>query len=331
MSKTFVLLKKGNKSALLAAIINSIIAFIKGAAYIFTGNVAMFAETLHSLGDAANQFFVFIGSALSKKAPTTRFPSGFGRLVHLVLLGAVLIVGIMSYENIIKGYHAIINPVKAEGFLLVVIVLAASVVLEALVLYKAMKEIVHEAGVKAKGLAIIPKSLDNFKKGKPATRLVFLEDTVATFGGLLALIAVIISRYTPFHEAEGIASILIGAMMFFVVGKVFLDNAAGVLGESDEYMEKKIGDMAMADPAVKDIQEVTVIKEGEELHVELEIEIDPSLTIAEADDIKDRLEDRIMAEKGVSEVSIEFDEDDGVRTWSSQKDTDLIKEGKARE
>ncbi|PLT33812.1 cation diffusion facilitator family transporter [Bacillus sp. V5-8f] len=331
MSQTLVLLKKGNKSALLAAIVNTVIAIIKGAAYLFTGNVAMFAETMHSLGDAANQFFVFLGSALSKKSPTDRFPAGFGRLVHLVLLGAVLIVGIMSYETIIEGYHHIVDPAKSEGFLLVVLVLLAAVILEAFVLYKAMKEIVHEADLEAKGFAVIPKSLANFKKGKPATRLVFLEDSVATLGGLLALVAVIISRYTSFHEAEGIASILIGIMMFFVVGKVFLDNAAGVLGEADEYMEQKIGDIAMADPGVKDIQEVTVIKEGEDLHVELEVEIDPRITVAQADDIKDRLEKRIRDERGVTEVTIEFDEDDGVKTWSSHKDIDIVREGKARE
>lgn len=52
------LLKKGNKSSLIAAIINAIVAIIKGTAYFFTGNVAMFAETMHSIGDAANQFFV---------------------------------------------------------------------------------------------------------------------------------------------------------------------------------------------------------------------------------------------------------------------------------
>lgn len=331
MKDLLVLLKQGNKSALIAAVVNAVIALIKGGAYVLTGNVAMFAETMHSIGDSANQFFVFTGSALSKKAPSDRFPGGFGRLVHLVLLGAVLIVGIMSYETIIEGYHHIIHPVESEGFLLNVLVLGTAVVLEAFVLFKAMKELVHDAGIEAKGFAIIPKSFASFKKGKPATKLVFLEDTVATLGGLLAVIAVIISKFTPFHEAEGIASILIGVMMFFVVGKVFLDNAAGVLGEADEYMEQKIGDMAMRDPGVKDIQMVTVIKEGEDLHVELEVEIDPRLTIAEADDIKDRLEETIMAENGVTEVTIEFDEDDGVTQWNSVKDKEFREEIKARE
>src|SRR5438309_1866876 len=113
MGELFILLKKGNKSALLAAIVNAVIAIIKGFAFMLTANVALFAETMHSVGDAANQFFVFIGSALSKKAPTDRFPNGFGRLVNLVLLGAVLIVGIMAYETIHEGYQHVIHPTSS--------------------------------------------------------------------------------------------------------------------------------------------------------------------------------------------------------------------------
>ena len=157
------ILKKGNKSSLIAAVVNTIIAIIKGIAYFFTGNVAMFAETMHSLGDAANQFFVFIGSALSKKAPTDRYPNGFGRLVNLVLLGAVIIVGIMSYETIKEGYHHILHPTESTGLAINLSVLAVAVLLETFVLYKAMKEVLHEAHVEAKGLAIVGKSLRQFK------------------------------------------------------------------------------------------------------------------------------------------------------------------------
>ena len=315
MGELFRLLKKGNKSAMIAAIVNTIIAIAKGVAFTFTGNVAMFAETMHSLGDAANQFFVFIGSALSKKSPTNRFPNGFGRLVNLVLLGAVLIVGIMAYETIKEGYHHILHPTKSGGFLINVGVLTFALILELFVLYKAMKEVMHEVGEEAMGLSVIFKSFAHLGRAKPATKLVFMEDLVASSGGLLAIIAVVISHFTGILWVEGAASILIGLMMFFVVGKVFLDNAAGVLGRADEEMEEKIGQFVMADPDVKDIQDLAVIKEGEDLHVELEIEIDPMLTIAAADDIKDRLQEKIMAEKGVVDVTIEFDEEDGISTW----------------
>lgn len=318
MRELLLLLKRGNKSAMLAAIVNAVIAVIKGAAYLFTGNVAMFAETLHSLGDAANQFFVFIGSALSKKAPTERFPNGFGRLVNLVLLGAVLIVGIMAFETIKEGYNHVIKPTGSQGFILTIAVLASATVLESLVLFKAMKEIIHEGGIEAKGFKAFAESFNHLGKAKPATKLVFMEDLVATSGGLVAILAVSLSHFTPFHQAEGVASIVIGLMMFFVVGKVFLDNAAGVIGQADEEMENKIGELVMSDPDVMDIQGITVIKEGEDLHVELEIEVDPQMTVAAADDIKDRLEEKIMAEKGVVDVMIQFDEEDGIPSWNRE-------------
>lgn len=321
MGELFQLLKRGNKSAFLAAIINTIIAIIKGMAFLFTGNVAMFAETMHSLGDAANQFFVFVGSALSKKAPTEKYPNGFGRLVNLVLLGAVLIVGVMAFETIKEGYHHIIHPTESSGFLINILVLALATLLETFVLFKAMKEILHEIEIEAKGLNVFTVAFANLGRAKPATKLVFMEDMVATLGGLLAIIAVVIAHFTPLHQSEGIASVLIGVMMLFVVGKVFLDNAAGVIGQADEEMENKIGVLVMEDPDVKDIQDITVIKEGEDLHVELEIEIDPQLTVAAADDIKDRIHEKIMAEKGVVDVTIEIDEADDVMTWQKSEPT----------
>jgi cation diffusion facilitator family transporter len=318
MKELFLLLRRGNKSALVAATVNAIISILRGAAYLLTGNVAMFAETMHSLGDMANQFFVFVGSALSKKAPTKRFPNGFGRLVNLVLLGAVLVVGIMAYETILEGYRHLKHPVESTGFLIIVGVLGISIILESLVLFKAMKETLHDVGIEAKGLDIIPKSIMNVNKAKPATKLVFLEDSVATGGGILALCAVLISHYTPYHHAEGIASIIIGILMFFVVGKTFLDNAAGVLGEADVFMQDKIATLVLEDPEIKDLPRITVLKEGDEFHVEVKVEVDPAITIAEADDIRDRLEEKIRKEKGVTDVVVEFDEDDKVSMWEKR-------------
>lgn len=59
MSGFVGLLKGGNKPSLMAAVVNTFIAFMKGGAFLLTGNVAMFAEMMHSFGDAANQFFCF--------------------------------------------------------------------------------------------------------------------------------------------------------------------------------------------------------------------------------------------------------------------------------
>lgn len=309
------LLKRGNKSALIAGIVNTIIFIIKGTAYLFTGNVAMFAETMHSLGDAANQFFVFIGSALSKKMPTERYPNGFGRLVNLVLLGAVIIVGIMSYETIKEGYHHIMHPTESTGILINLSVLGIAVILETYVLFKAMKEILHETNVEAKGLSIVVKSFVGLKRAKPATKLVFMEDFVATLGGVIAISSILLSYFLGFHVAEGIASIIIGLMMFYVVGRVFLDNAKGVLGEADDDLEAQIARCVYTHPEIKDIPALFAMKEGEEFHVEMKLEINPSLTVGEAINLKNRIEGKILNMQGISDVIIEFERDDGVQKW----------------
>ncbi|MGG0669367.1 cation diffusion facilitator family transporter [Lederbergia citrisecunda] len=324
------LLKDGNKPSLLAGTVNAAIAVLKAIAYILTGNVAMFAETMHSLGDAANQFFVYIGSALSKKAPTPNFPNGFGRVVNLVCLGAVIIVGIMSYEAVKEGWHHILNPTETKGLLINLGVLGLATLLEFFVLLKASKEIAHETGNDLSGMKAFLYSITHLNKAKPATKLVFMEDMVATIGGLLAFIAVLIAHFTGFLAAEGIASMLIGFMMFYVVGRVFLENARGAIGETDEEMLNHIAQIIAEDPDIKDIQKVEVIKEGEYLHVEVIAEVDPTQTVAYIDDVRDRLMALVLKQKGVREALISFDEDDGIKTWQGVNELTMSEEARKK-
>ena len=316
MKQLILLLKGGNKPSLTAAFVNSFLGIIKGVAFFFTGNVAMFAEMMHSFGDAANQFFVYIGSALSKKAPTPQFPNGYGRVVNLVCLGAVLIVAILSYETIKEGWHHFMHPAdESSGVYIALGVLAIGIILEAFVLHKAAKEVLHEVGVEHAGLMSIPISAKYLNRAKPATKLVWMEDLVATSGNILAFVAIVIAYFTGFHRLEGLVSMIIGVMMFYVVGRVFLDNARGAIGETDEEMMIHIGQLVMDDPHIKDIARLEVIKEGEFLHVEVVAETNPQLSLAYLDDVRDHLTELLMSQKGVAKVTFLFDEDDRIASW----------------
>lgn len=188
-------------------------------------------------------------------------------------------------------------------------------VLESYVLYKAMKEVLHEIHIEAKGFGIFTKSFAGLRRAKPATKLVFMEDLVATLGGVIAIIGILLSYFAGWHAAEGIASVIIGLMMFYVVGRVFLDNAKGVLGEADDEMEERIASYIFTNPEIKDILTLFAVKEGEDYHIEMKLEISPELTVAKASEIKDRIEGKILELKGVTDVIIEFDVDDGIETW----------------
>lgn len=319
MKDIFALLKQGSMSSLTAAIVNFILAGLKGLAFLFTANVAMFAEMMHSLGDAINQLFVFTGSSLAKKAPTKRFPFGFGRLVNLVCLFAIIIVAILSYETVREGIYHIIEPLPTEtdtAMLLINIgVLAIAVVLESFVLYKAGKELLQQAEQPYDGIKPLTLSYKYMNRAKPATKLVFLEDTVATVGALLAIIGILIGRFTGLAQSEGIVSVIIGLMMFYIVYKVFMENAAGVLGESDPQMEQRISQIVLRHDDIKDIQKLIVLKEGDALHVEVVAEIAPDLTVKYTNELRDDIEALILKQNHIGDVNIEFEVDNGRRSW----------------
>lgn len=305
MSRFFNLLKKGSMSSLSAAIVNFILGFLKLFAFIFTGNIAMFAEMMHSFGDAANQLFVFLGSAFSKRSPNEKSPLGYGRLINLVCLIAVIIVGILSYETVKEGFHHIIHPNDTDGPLLFfwinIGVLVIGIVLEGTVLRKAGKEILEEAGESS--------------KAKPATKLVFMEDTVAAGGGIIAVLSIIIARLTGLGMLEGIASVIIGIMMFIIVGIIFVENAQGVLGIADHESEIHASRIILDEKAVSDIKRLAVIKEGEALHIEALLELNKNFTLKELSDIRKRIILKLLDLSHVEDVNIEFIEDDGQQDW----------------
>lgn len=324
MKDIFALFKKGSMASLTASIVNFLIAGLKGVAFLLTANVAMFAEMMHSLGDAINQIFVFIGSSLSKKAPTDRFPFGFGRLVNLVCLFAIVVVAILSYETVREGIHHVVEPLPTETdttmLLINIGVLAIAAVLESFVLFKAGKELLQQAGQPHDGIKPLTLSFTHMDRAKPATKLVFLEDMVATSGALLAIIAILIARFTGFSQVEGIASVIIGLMMFYIVYKVFMENAAGVLGESDPHMEQRVSQIVLRHDDITDIQKLFVLKEGDALHVEIVAEISPDLTVEYTNKVRDEIEALIMEQSHVTDVNTEFEVDDGHRAWPETQD-----------
>lgn len=311
----FSLLKKGNKSSAVAAIGNVIIAICKGFAFFMGGSGAMFASAMHSFADALNQGFVFIGSVLSEKKPTPRFPAGFGRVINIFCMIAVLVVTIMAYETIKEGWHLLQHPVgMTGGFWLSVIVLIINLVIDGAILMKAMKEILHEARVeKVTGLGIVSSAFKHVGRAAPPTRLVFYEDLVAVTGALLALIAILVTALTSFNLLDGIATILIGFLMMGVAFRVGYDNMVGLIGvAAPKDIEARVINLIFSDQDVTDIKSLRVLQEGRYYHVEGLVELKRGFSLADADDIKYRVKERLMSDPDITDVTLGIIEEDDI-------------------
>lgn len=311
------LIRKGNKSSAIAMIGNALLAGIKTVAATMSGSGAMFASAMHSFADAINQGFVFIGSVLSEKKPTRRFPSGFGRVINIFCMIAVIVVTVMAYQTILEGIHLIQHPVASGGyFWLSVSVLLINIVIDGAILVKAMKEILHEARVKVAGLSIIPGAFKNVSRSAPPTRLVFYEDIVAVTGALLALITIVITSFAAAPYLDGVTTILIGVLMVGVAFKVGYDNMIGLIGvAAPQEIEKRISNIILKAPYVKDIHSLRILQEGRYYHVDGLIELEKGLTLAEADDIKFAVKNLVLQDPDIVDVTFGIIEDDDKQTW----------------
>ncbi|MBD7968540.1 cation diffusion facilitator family transporter [Paenibacillus gallinarum] len=327
-SESFIsLVKKGNASSAIAMAGNAVLALCKGGAFIFSGSGAMFASAMHSLADAINQGFVFVGSVLSEKKPTDRFPTGFGRVINIFCMIAVIVVTIMAYETIHEGIHLLQHPTGHSGGLWINIgVLVLNILIDGAILFKAMKEILKESRApEAKGFALVPAAIKNVGRAAPPTRLVFYEDVVAVLGALFALISVIVIALTNFALMDGIVTTLIGCLMIAVAFRVGYDNMIGLIGvAAPQDIEDKVSQTIFADTHVADIQLMRIIQEGRYYHVEGLIELHKGLTLADADDVKFRIQEKLMQNPDIADAVISIIEDDGITSWI-KKDSEIVK------
>ncbi len=309
------LLKRGNTSSGIAAIGNMVLAILKFFTASFSGSGTMFASAMHSLADAVNQGFVYFGSALAEMKPSKRFPTGFGRVVNIFCMIAVIVVTIMAYETILKGWKLLQYPEEATDFLLNVAVLAAAIIVDGFILFKAMKEILEEAHVEKSG-NILTQAFRNVGKASPATRLVFYEDLVATSGAFLALIGITLAQFFGILEADGVITIIIGLLMVFVAFRVGYDNMVGLIGVAAPIeVEEKVAKIILEDADTVDIHHLRILQEGRSYHVDGIIELRKGFSLAEADDIKFRVRDRLLREKEIADVVLGIIEDDDKSSW----------------
>ena len=314
------LVKKGNRASAMAALGNTGLAIFKGIAAALSGSGAMFASAMHSVADAVNQAFVFFGSAFAEKSPTRRFPTGFGRVINIACMVAVLVVTIMAYETIREGWHVLWHPVAhTQGIWISVLALVSAMVVDGMVLFKAMKEIAEETQTDAKGLGLIGAAFRNVGRAAPPTRLVFYEDLVATSGALLALTAVVFTSWLNVAWLDGTVTIIIGIFMLGVAFRVGYDNMVGLIGVAAPMeVEERVASLILGHDSVTDINMIRIVQEGRMYHVDSYIDLIPGLTLADADDIKMQVRDLLLQDPDVSDVTLGILEDNGVRDWNPE-------------
>ena len=237
-------------TVLVALAANLAVALAKAVGGVLSGSAALLAEAAHSVADTLNEVFLLLSLSKAERPADRTHPFGYGKeRFFWSLLAAVGIfvsgAGYSAYEGI-KALRENAPVPSTREFLIVYVVLGVSGLIEGWSLRTALKQVKEEAAAARRSpLEFVKRSPD------PTVKTVASEDTVAVIGILVALVGTALHQVTGAELWDGVASLVIAALLAYIAFVLGRDTKALLIGES-------------ADPAVR-LTAYAVLKERPEI------------------------------------------------------------------
>lgn len=247
-----------SKKVIIAAFIgNGLIAVTKFIASAMTGSSAMLSEGIHSVVDTGNQVLLLLGLKRSKKPPDEQFPFGHGKEIYFwSFVVAIMIFGVGAGISTYEGVHGVMDPHPIENPYINYIVLGLAMIFEAGAWYTAYKEFKKQKGRRGYVEAVR-------KEKDPTTFVVLFEDSAALLGLFVAFVAIWIGQVTGNYVYDGVASIIIGAILAVTAAWLAYETKGLLIGESaSREIVKEIRETAVSLDEIDTVNEVLTMHMG---------------------------------------------------------------------
>ncbi|GBQ71790.1 cation efflux system protein [Ameyamaea chiangmaiensis NBRC 103196] len=252
----------GSTRVVLAALlVNVSIAIVKAIASALSGSAAMFAETIHSFVDCANQLLMLLGIRRARRAPDERHPLGYHREIYFwSFVVALFIFAGGGVSALSEGLDRVRSPEPLSDYVILGRHLHAWLVnLILLVVCGALESqgfVMAVKGLRAAGrpddtlFSMILRSPD------PALFVVLCEDGAALIGLLIAAVATLATAVTGNPVFDGIGSLLTGVLLIGVSCVLFNETRSLIVGESSRVVTEGVRSILRSIPDVTGVNEV---------------------------------------------------------------------------
>jgi cation diffusion facilitator family transporter len=250
----------------------------KGLLGIMTGSAALIADAMHSGADVVASSVTMASLKISAKPADERHPYGYGNIqfISSSIVGLILILGAIyliyeSFMAILAGEISAPNVAAVLG--------AALSALTNELMYRYQSCVATENN----SPAIMANAWDN--------RSDALSSVAVLVGILIAVMG--------FPIADNLAAIAVGFMVIRIGVELNTDAISGLMDTSIEIEDlKEVYDLVNEIEGVEGIAYLRGRNVGEDLHVEINIKVNRNLSVAESDDITDRITEKIEYEVG---------------------------------
>jgi cation diffusion facilitator family transporter len=295
-----------SKKVVNAAIAASLgIAICKYAAALFTGSPAMLAEAVHSTIDSGNESLLLLGMRRSQRRPDTLHPFGHGKVLYFYsFLVAVYIFGLGGGFAVYQGISHLRHPQTFTDLGWNYAVLAIAAVFEFYSWRISYKELLQRKDPDESTWDEIIGSKD------PTVFTIFLEDTAALIGILLAFLGIFLGHIFRNPYFDPIASICIGILLGCVAIVLARESGALLVGErTNRARIRRLAKIIRADESVKAVGDLLTMQLGpDQILLAVDVQFRPELSVRQLESVIDGIEARIRKqEPTVVRVFIEAD------------------------
>ena len=284
--------EESTTTVVVAIAANFSIAVAKGIAGALSGSAAMIAEAAHSLADTTNEVLLLVAVKRSDRPADRRHPFGYGRERYFwTLLAAVGIFVGGGVFAVLQGVHELLSGGGEGGhWVLSYAVLGIAFVLESISWLQARRQLRADADRMKRD---VRRQL--FATTDPAATTVFIEDSAALIGLVLAGTGVALHQLTGQRFWDSLASIAIGLLLTgaaYVLGR---ENRSLIIGEAaDERLVEAVRSDLVGYPEVSGVDEILTMVMGRgEVLVAARIDIDDEMKGAAVEDLARRMEREI--------------------------------------
>lgn len=223
-----------------------------------SGSVALLADTIHNVGDAATAVPLYIAFLFARRKPTARFTYGYGRVEDLA---GVVVVALILFSALVAGYQAIDRLINPQELSFLGAVAAAGVV-----------------GFIGNELVAVFR----IRVGRQIQSAALVADGYhARVDGLtsLAVVGGAIGVWLGYPLADPIVGLVITVLIFGIVWQSAKVVFSRMLDGIEPGVLSELEHAALHVPGVQGLNNLKARWVGHRLHAEADLLIDPSLPV----------------------------------------------------
>jgi cation diffusion facilitator family transporter len=241
----------------------------------------------------------------SGRPPDTLHPFGHGKVLYFYsFLVAVYIFALGGGFTIYRGVMELRDPQELTHIGWSYAVLGAAAIFEGYSWKVSYKELLAQKDPNESAWDEIIGSKD------PTVFTIFLEDSAALIGILLAFLGIFLGQVFHNHYFDPAASILIGLLLTLVAVLLGRESGALLVGERTNRTKiKRIRKVICADSAVEEVGDLLTMQLGpEQVLLAVDVKFRSGFDVQQLESIIDRIETRVrQSEPSVKRIFIEAD------------------------